>query len=222
MTRTSTGPLAGASFSPSCSSSAAKMLGGWGRSGAGTARIARPPKPGNPQGLVRSETQIEIEFASESGFIQDRPVQYQCKLPYEVRHVDLAPFYVQQPCLVPGEGARDIATVDLPRDVSRRRAGRKRNAACFLRRRQFGAALCRRQIVDRELSRLPVKPQLEPVGQERLQHQPCLLLIGVALRFGLDIVAIGIDPGRTSYHLRSRQGEPVAVRGCRGPRTQIG
>ena len=99
------------------------------------------------------------------------------------------------------------------RDVSRRRAGRKRNAARFLRRRQFGAALCRRQIVDREISRLPVERQLEPVGQERLQHQPHLLRIGVGLRFGLDIVAIGIDPGRTSYHLRSRQGEPVAVHG---------
>ena len=63
----------------------------------GALGIARgPPKPGeSPQGRVPSETQIQIEFASKPGFIQDRPVQYQCKLSYQVRYVDLAPFYVQ-------------------------------------------------------------------------------------------------------------------------------
>ncbi len=92
-------------------------------------RIAGPSEARqSPQGLVRSENQIEIEFAGESGLIQDRPVQYQRKLPYQVGHVDLPSFYVQ-PWAALLKRPRDIATVDLPGDVSRRRAGWKRNAA---------------------------------------------------------------------------------------------
>ena len=38
--------------------------------------VGRPSAWKSPQGLVGSETQLEIEFAGESGLIQDRPVQY--------------------------------------------------------------------------------------------------------------------------------------------------
>ena len=55
-----------------------------------------------------------------------------------------------------------------------------------------------------------MKLQFEPVGQERLPHQPPLLWIGVGPRFDLNIVAFGVDPDRTSYDLRSRQGTEVA------------
>jgi len=63
--------------------------------------VGRPsvPRRKSLQGIVWSEIQIQIEFAGESGLIQDRPVQDRCKLPREVRDVDLAPLYAQAPCL---------------------------------------------------------------------------------------------------------------------------
>jgi hypothetical protein len=53
-----------------------------------------------------------------------------------------------------------------------------------------------------------VHRKFEPVGQERLQHQPHPLLIGVALEFGLDIVAFRADAGRTAYHLKILDAAP--------------
>src|ERR1039458_3902983 len=64
--------------------------------------------------------------------------------------------------------------------------------------------------INGKFSRLAMKPQLEPVGQESLPHQPHLLRIGFGPWFGFDIVTLGIDPGRTSDHLRSGQREGVA------------
>ena len=85
---------------------------------------------------------------------------------------------------------------------SRRRAGIDGHATACVRRRRFEASLGHRQCVDRELSRLAVERELEPVGQEGLQHEPHVRPIGVAFRFGLDIVAFRIDPGRTADNLR--------------------
>ena len=62
-----------------------------------TARIARSTVARQThRGIVCREAQIEVEVAGESGLVQNRPSEYQCKIPYQVRHVDLDSIQSQQ------------------------------------------------------------------------------------------------------------------------------
>jgi hypothetical protein len=71
--------------------------------------------------------------------------------------------------------------------------------------RPFAAISCRP-----EAPRFAMQRQLEAIGQQRLQHQPHLRAIRLALGLGLDIEAIRSHPGRTAdswYALHATQPE---------------
>jgi hypothetical protein len=88
MTRTSTRPWARTSLSPSCCSSVVKVFGTL----ASVRMLLRPglPGPGVRQslgGLIRTKLSL-CRIRQESRSVEDRPVQHQSQLSYQVRYVE--------------------------------------------------------------------------------------------------------------------------------------
>jgi hypothetical protein len=56
----------------------------------------------------------------------------------------------------------------------------------------------RREGISRNLPLFAMNGDLEAVGQEALQHEQDDGAVGLAVRFGLDVIAIRGNPGRTA------------------------
>src|SRR5579872_4611162 len=96
-----------------------------------------------------------------------------------------------------------------------RRGRRVRSGRRLLGHLKLGSILGYHQRIDRKLLRLMAHGQLESIGEQRLYHQPKLLLLvlalffaqlrgvaGKALRLRLNIVFFGAEPARSSRDLK--------------------
>src|SRR6185369_16121843 len=75
------------------------------------------------------------------------------------------------------------------------------NATSWLKGVQLDAPLCHNQGIGRHLPGLAMDLQLKSIFEKRLEHGPSHhALASGAIRLGIDLVADGVDPGRSSLY----------------------